>query len=92
MPSTTESFPQLVSSAKQDKLTPLNAPSSIETPRIRRRSSGLGGEIRAGDTGAPAFATVDVRPPSPGTIKVSTFYSLFSLLRMIADTDGCIGI
>ncbi|TGO22866.1 hypothetical protein BPAE_0152g00210 [Botrytis paeoniae] len=69
MPSTTESFPQLVSSAKQDKLTPLNAPSSIEKPRIRRRSSGLGGEIRAGDTGAPAFATVDVRPPSPGTIK-----------------------
>ncbi|KAI9649420.1 sphingosine N-acyltransferase lag1 [Ciborinia camelliae] len=69
MPAATESFPQLVSTAKQDKLTPLNGPSSIDKPRIRRRSSGLGGEIRAGDTGAPAFATVDVRPPSPGSIK-----------------------
>lgn len=26
-------------------------------PRRRRKSSGLGGEIRAGDTGAPAFAS-----------------------------------
>lgn len=75
MPAMTESFPQLVSTAKQDKLTPLNAPSSIDTPRVRRRSSGLGGEIRAGDTGAPAFATVDVRPPSPGSIKVSSIPS-----------------
>ncbi|TQW00374.1 hypothetical protein V2A60_001460 [Cordyceps javanica] len=28
-----------------------------EAPRRRRKSSGLGGEIRAGDTGAPAFAS-----------------------------------
>lgn len=76
MPAATESFPQLVSTAKQDKLAPLNAPSSIDKPRVRRRSSGLGGEIRAGDTGAPAFATVDVRPPSPGSIKVSILLSL----------------
>lgn len=63
----TEAFP-LLSTA--DKLTPLGGPTSVEKPRIRRRSSGLGGEIRAGDTSAPAFATLDVRPPSPGTIKV----------------------
>ncbi len=62
----TEAFP-LLSSA--DKLTPLGN-HSVDLPRIRRRSSGLGGEIRAGDTSAPAFATFDVRPPSPGTIKV----------------------
>jgi acyl-CoA-dependent ceramide synthase len=63
----TEAFP-LLSTA--DKLTPLGGSVSAEKPRIRRRSSGLGGEIRAGDTSAPAFATLDVRPPSPGAIKV----------------------
>lgn len=38
--------------------------------RPRRKSSGLGGEIRAGDTGVPAAATWDLVPPSPGQIKV----------------------
>lgn len=64
--SATEAFPLL----SNDKLTPLGGPRSIEKPRIRRRSSGLGGEIRAGDTSAPALATLDVRPPSPGAIQV----------------------
>jgi very-long-chain ceramide synthase len=63
----TEAFPLL---STTDKLTPLGGPNSIDKPRIRRRSSGLGGEIRAGDTSAPALATLDVRPLSPGTIKV----------------------
>ncbi|CZS98906.1 hypothetical protein WAI453_008482 [Rhynchosporium graminicola] len=62
----TESFPLLSS---DDKLAPLGGRNVAEKPRIRRRSSGLGGEIRAGDTGSPALATLDVRPPSPGTIR-----------------------
>ncbi|PQE33466.1 Sphingosine N-acyltransferase lac1 protein [Rutstroemia sp. NJR-2017a WRK4] len=66
MPAATEAFPPL---STKDVLAPLAGPISIDKPRARRRSSGLGGEIRAGDTGAPAFATVDVRPPSPGTVK-----------------------
>ncbi len=64
----TEAFPLL--STNSDHLGPLTGPNSNDKPRIRRRSSGLGGEIRAGDTSSPALATLDVRPPSPGTIKV----------------------
>jgi acyl-CoA-dependent ceramide synthase len=71
MPAATEAFPPL---STKDVLAPLAGPTSIDKPRARRRSSGLGGEIRAGDTGAPAFATVDVRPPSPGTVKVCTLH------------------
>lgn len=73
MHSSTEAFPLLSSSSSSsgaDKLAPLGGP-QIEKPRIRRRSSGLGGEIRAGDTSVPALATLDARPPSPGTVKVS---------------------
>ncbi|KAE8450865.1 hypothetical protein EG329_005305 [Mollisiaceae sp. DMI_Dod_QoI] len=62
----TEAFPLL---STTDKLAPLGGHGSIDKPRIRRRSSGLGGEITAGDTSAPALATLDVRPPSPGTIR-----------------------
>jgi acyl-CoA-dependent ceramide synthase len=65
----TEAFP-LLSTTSTDKLSPLAGPNSSDKPRTRRRSSGLGGEIRAGDTSSPALATLDVRPPSPGTIKV----------------------
>ncbi|RDW94697.1 LAG1-domain-containing protein [Coleophoma crateriformis] len=61
-----EAFPLL---STGDTLTPLKPPTQ-EAPRFRRRSSGLGGEIRAGDTGAPAIATFDVRPPSPDTVKL----------------------
>ncbi|KAL3423321.1 ceramide synthase membrane component [Phlyctema vagabunda] len=63
----TEAFPLL---SAGDKLTPLQSSNNFDKPRIRRRSSGLGGEIRAGDTGAPAMSTYDIRPPSPGTIKL----------------------
>ena len=62
----TEAFPLLSTS---DKLASLAVPSSYDKPRDRRRSSGLGGDIR-GDTSAPALATLDIRPPSPGTLKV----------------------
>jgi acyl-CoA-dependent ceramide synthase len=65
----TEAFP-LLSTTSPDTLGPLSGPNSSDKPRVRRRSSGLGGEIRAGDTSSPALATLDVRPPSPGTIKV----------------------
>lgn len=64
----TEAFP-LLSTSSTDKLGPLAGPNSVDKPRTRRKSSGLGGEIRAGDTSSPALATLDVRPPSPGTIK-----------------------
>jgi hypothetical protein len=67
----TEAFPLLSS---DDKLAPLGGHTITEKPRVRRRSSGLGGEIRAGDTSAPALATLDVRPPSPGTLKVSATF------------------
>lgn len=63
----TEAFPLLSTS---DQLKPLKANGTYDGPRIRRKSSGLGGEIRAGDTGAPAMATFDIRPSSPGTVKV----------------------
>jgi hypothetical protein len=63
----TEAFPLL---SNADKLGPLTGHYKSDAPRSRRRSSGLGGEIRAGDTSAPALATLDVRPPSPGTLKV----------------------
>jgi len=73
----TEAFPLL---STPDKLTPLGGPNSSDKPRVRRRSSGLGGEIRAGDTSSPALATLDIRPPSPGTIKVRVpFLSLLHL-------------
>jgi acyl-CoA-dependent ceramide synthase len=73
----TEAFPLL---STPDKLTPLGGPNSSDIPRVRRRSSGLGGEIRAGDTSSPALATLDIRPPSPGTIKVRIpFPSLLQL-------------
>ncbi|KAG9239018.1 TLC domain-containing protein [Amylocarpus encephaloides] len=67
--SSAEKFP-LLSSA--DKLAPLLAHTIGEKPRIRRRSSGLGGEIRAGDTSAPALATLNVRSPSPATLKAES--------------------
>jgi len=68
----TEAFP-LLTTPTSDKFTALAGPSSTDNQRSvrRRKSSGLGGEIRAGDTGGPALATLDVRPPSPGTLKVS---------------------
>jgi hypothetical protein len=76
----TEAFPLLSS---EDKLAPLGGHTIVDKPRIRRRSSGLGGEIRAGDTSAPALATLDVRPPSPGTIKVSATLNLICPLSRL---------
>ncbi|TAQ86867.1 hypothetical protein B7494_g4835 [Chlorociboria aeruginascens] len=61
----TEAFPLL----STDELAPLAGHNSIEKAKGRRRSSGLGGEIRAGDTGVPAVATWDVRSLSPATPK-----------------------
>jgi acyl-CoA-dependent ceramide synthase len=67
----TEAFP-LLATTSEEKPTALSGPNGIEKQQTRRRkSSGLGGEITAGDTGAPAFATLNVRPESPGAIKVS---------------------
>ncbi|RDL39682.1 Uncharacterized protein BP5553_04022 [Venustampulla echinocandica] len=64
-----EAFP-LLSTTTSDTLTPLAThQQSIEKPRVRRRSSGLGSEIRVGDTNAPAFATLNGRPVTPGAVK-----------------------
>lgn len=64
----TEPFPELF---ERDQLKPLSKSNGNDaTVSRRRKSSGLGQEIRAGDTGAPAIATLDVRPPSPNTVKV----------------------
>lgn len=64
----TEPFPQLLT---RDSNSPKSTISPAK-PRgpLRRKSSGLGGEIRAGDTGAPAMTTLDVRPPLPVNAKV----------------------
>lgn len=37
----------------------------------RRKSSGLGGEIRAGDTSGPALSTMEIRPLGNGILRVS---------------------
>jgi acyl-CoA-dependent ceramide synthase len=64
----TEPFPELFA---REQLKPLSKPNGNDTTVTRRRkSSGLGQEIRAGDTGAPAIATLDVTPPSPSAVKV----------------------
>ena len=47
-----EPFPLLNTSADQ-----LHSASDNANPRRRRKSSGLGGEVRAGDTGAPSLHT-----------------------------------
>jgi hypothetical protein len=79
-PGGVEPFPALYDAG--DHLNPLTAASGssgtgpgsngLERRTTRRRkSSGLGGEIRAGDTGVPAMATLDSRSPSPAGLKVS---------------------
>ncbi|KAG9243291.1 TLC domain-containing protein [Calycina marina] len=66
----TEAFP-LLASPRGDYLTKSAGPKSNDNQRTarRRKSSGLGGEIRAGDTGVPALATLDVRQSSPATLR-----------------------
>jgi hypothetical protein len=48
-----------VAALQSDKSTSLAKSKSSNKPRARRRASGLGGELW-GDTGAPAFATLDL--------------------------------
>lgn len=62
----TEAFPPLYNHPESSVSYGIRSHSS--KPRYKRRSSGLG-EFRAGDTSAPALATLDVRLPSPGAIK-----------------------
>jgi acyl-CoA-dependent ceramide synthase len=69
-----EKFP-LLSTSTVDTLGPLNGSSDkSREPRTRRRSSGLGGEIRAGDTSGPALATLDVRPETPLVSQVGVVF------------------
>jgi len=77
---TTEAFP-LLPSPSGDKPTILAGPNTNDKPRRRRKSSGLGEEIRVGNTSGQALATLDVQPPSPNTLKVPIAVPLFTLLR-----------
>lgn len=73
--SATEPFPRLSPSSSRDQLMPLSEKAHGKIPTMtkpRRKSSGLGGEIRAGDTGAPSLSTFDYLPQSPTTVRVST--------------------
>lgn len=66
-----EPFPSLYEG--EDHLRPLDRTPSggLKKTQRRRKSSGLGGEIRAGDTGGPAIATMDLGPQSSGLLRVS---------------------
>lgn len=75
-----EVFPLITTNS--DNFTALGECSSHRKPSSRRRSSGLGGEIRAGDTSVPALATLDIKPLSQSAIKVVTGLSIvFQLHR-----------
>ena len=74
----TEAFPLLVPSTGPSPSSRSSTPNTNDNgTRSRRRSSGLGGEIRAGDTSAPALATMDVIPQSPRSIKVGKMENLY---------------
>lgn len=86
----TQAFPPLLSpeQAGSERVgTPSKSGSSLATTPRRRRSSGLGGEIRAGDTSAPALATLDVIPQSARAIKVCVFVLCFAFLWGGEDGD-----
>lgn len=67
----TEPFPAL--DERVNRLLPEEATGASVEKKVqrRRKSSGLGGEIRAGDTGVPAIATMDLKGPSAGLLRVS---------------------
>ena len=68
----TEPFPALYDKLNRLQPEELKAGASVETMMHRRRkSSGLGGEIRAGDTGVPAIATMELKTQSAGLLRVS---------------------
>jgi acyl-CoA-dependent ceramide synthase len=77
MPTTTEAFP-LLTTPNSDKFAAFAGPSSANKSQTlrRRKSTGHGDKIRFGTTSAPAFATSDVRSPSPKSLKVQL--ALFS--------------
>jgi hypothetical protein len=79
---TTEPFPAL--DEGHDRLRPLNGEKRVQLQQRRRKSSGLGGEIRAGDTGVPAIATMAMRGQSPGILRVCWG------VRCIARRDGTV--
>lgn len=77
----TEPFPPLYEGQGQDIAKPLvgqtlgqalNNGSDKKVQQRRRKSSGLGGEINAGDTGAPALSTMDILPLSPGMLRAKS--------------------
>jgi hypothetical protein len=69
----TEPFPSL-EVTQHEHLQPLGGTKAQEASakiKRRRKSSGLGGEIRAGDTRGPAIATLDMRYDVGGSGRVS---------------------
>lgn len=67
----TEPFPAL--DERVNRLLPEETSGASVEKKVqrRRKSSGLGGEIRAGDTGVPAIATMELKTQSAGLLRVS---------------------
>lgn len=67
----TEPFPAL--DERMNRLLPEETTGASVEKKVqrRRKSSGLGGEIRAGDTGVPAIATMELKTQSAGLLRVS---------------------
>lgn len=64
-----EPFPQLDGTSSGASLGHSLSNTEHKAQR-RRKSSGLGGEIRAGDTGAPALSTMLPEAMSPALLRV----------------------
>lgn len=76
MSQTVEAFPELITSTQNHKQQSSDSEFKGAMPRSRRKSSGLGADIR-GDTGAPAVSTLEPMPriSSPPLSPVSTVNS-----------------
>lgn len=74
----TEPFPAL--DEQVNRLLPEETTGASVQKKVqrRRKSSGLGGEIRAGDTGVPAIATMELKTQS----------AALSRVRFCADCGG----
>ncbi|KFY63689.1 hypothetical protein V496_03790 [Pseudogymnoascus sp. VKM F-4515 (FW-2607)] len=68
----TEPFPAL--DERMNRLLPEETTGTSVEKKVqrRRKSSGLGGEIRAGDTGVPAIATMELKTQSAGLLRAKS--------------------
>src|SRR5207247_975680 len=77
---TSEPFPPLGTAADRQLQSEMNA-----AARRRRKSSGLGQDLRVGDTGAPALATSLAHLHGSPQAKVSSFVERRSRIRQNQD-------